>query len=66
MQNMKIKGKTKEEINIDIELIINQNLYEKKIITSEMYNKVNEKLLKLKNNIKYTNTTDSVKSFMEN
>lgn len=57
MQNMKIKGKTKEEINIDIELIINQNLYEKKIITSEMYNKVNEKLLKLKNNIKYTNTT---------
>lgn len=57
MQNLKIKGKTKEEINIDIELIINQNLYEKKIITSEMYNKVNEKLLKIKNNIKYTNTT---------
>ena len=44
MQNMKIKGKTKEEINIDIELIINQNLYEKKIITSEMYNKVNENI----------------------
>lgn len=52
-----IKGKTKDEVNIDIELIINQNLYEKKIITTEMYNKVNEKLLKLKNNIKYVNTT---------
>ena len=51
------KGKTKDEVNIDIELIINQNLYEKKIITTEMYNKVNEKLLKLKNNIKYVNTT---------
>lgn len=57
MQKTKIKGKTKEEINIDIELIINKNLYEKNIITNEMYNKVNEKLLKLKNNIKYVNTT---------
>lgn len=57
MQKTEIKGKTKEEINIDIEIIINQNLYEKKIITSEMYNKVNEKLLKIKNNIKYANTT---------
>lgn len=57
MQKAMVKGKTKEEINIDIELIINQNLYKKNIITSEMYNKVNEKLLKLKNNIKYTNTT---------
>ena len=42
------KGKTKEEIKIEIEMIINQNLYEKKIITSEMYNKVNERLLKMK------------------
>lgn len=57
MQKTKLKGKTKEEINIDIELIINKNLYEKNIITNEMYNKVNEKLLKLKNNIKYMNTT---------
>lgn len=57
MQKTKLKGKTKEEINIDIELIINKNLYEKNIITNEMYNKVNEKLLKLKNNIKYVNTT---------
>lgn len=57
MQKTKLKEKTKEEINIDIELIINKNLYEKKIITTEMYNKVNEKLLRLKNNIKYVNTT---------
>lgn len=57
MPKKTIKGKTKEEVNIDIELIINQNLYEKKIITTEMYNKVNEKLLRLKNNIKYVNTT---------
>ncbi len=57
MPKATIKGKTKDEVNIDIELIINQNLYEKKIITTEMYNKVNEKLLKLKNNIKYVNTT---------
>lgn len=57
MSKATIKGKTKDEVNIDIELIINQNLYEKKIITTEMYNKVNEKLLKLKNNIKYVNTT---------
>jgi hypothetical protein len=51
--------KTKEEMNIDIEIIINQGLYDKKIITSEMYNKVNEKLLKLKNKSKnkYANTT---------
>lgn len=56
MPKATIKGKTKDEVNIDIELIINQNLYEKKIITTEMYNKVNEKLLKLKNNIKYVNT----------
>jgi hypothetical protein len=51
--------KTKEEMNIDIEIIINQGLYDKKIITSEMYNKVNEKLLKLKNKNKnkYANTT---------
>ena len=57
MPKATIKGKTKDEVNIDIELIINQNLYEKKIITTEMYNKVNEKLLKLNNNIKYVNTT---------
>ena len=57
MPQATIKGKTKDEVNIDIELIINQNLYEKRIITTEMYNKVNEKLLKLKNNIKYVNTT---------
>lgn len=57
MPKATIKEKTKDEVNIDIELIINQNLYEKKIITTEMYNKVNEKLLKLKNNIKYVNTT---------
>ena len=57
MPKKTINGNTKEEVNIDIELIINQNLYEKKIITTEMYNKVNEKLLRLKNNIKYVNTT---------
>lgn len=48
MHDQSKKGKTKEEIKIEIEMIINQNLYEKKIITSEMYNKVNERLLKMK------------------
>ena len=40
-----------EEVNIDIELILNQNLYDKKNITSDIYNIVNEKLLKMKSKI---------------
>lgn len=62
MKDNKILEKTreqinKEQINIEIEIIINENLYKKNMITSEMYNIVNEKLLKIKSNKKFANTT---------
>ena len=39
--------KSSEQINYEIELILNENLYKKKVITEDIYKKVNEKLLKL-------------------
>lgn len=44
---MENKIKSKEEVNLEIELIINKSLFEKNLITEDMYKKVNEKLLKL-------------------
>ena len=40
-------NKSKEQINYEIELFLNENLYKKKIITEDIYKKVNERLLKL-------------------
>jgi len=39
--------KSSEQLNYEVELIINENLYKKKIITEDVYKKVNAKLLKL-------------------
>lgn len=39
--------KSSEQLNYEVELIINENLYKKKIITEDVYKKVNVKLLKL-------------------
>ena len=39
--------KSREQLNYEIELILNENLYKKKIITEDIYKKVNERLLKL-------------------
>lgn len=36
-----------EQIGYEIEIIINQGLYDKQLITEDMYKKANEKLLKL-------------------
>ena len=36
-----------EQLNYEVELILNENLYKKKIITEDVYKKVNERLLKL-------------------
>ncbi len=36
-----------EQINYEIELILNENLYKRKIITEDIYKKVNERLIKL-------------------
>lgn len=36
-----------EQINYEIELILNENLYKKNIITEDVYKKVNERLIKL-------------------
>lgn len=44
--------KTSEIVNYEVELIINENLYKRKIITEEIYKKVNEKLIKLIENCK--------------
>lgn len=44
-----------KKINYEIELMLNQNLFEKKIITEDLYNKVKEKLLNLINNLKSQN-----------
>ena len=41
-----------EIIEIRIKILINNNLYKKKVIDEEIYSKVNEKLLKLLNNTK--------------
>ena len=38
--------KSSEQLNYEVELILNKNLYKKKIITEEI-KKVNERLLKL-------------------
>lgn len=40
-------NKSNEQINYEIELILNENLYKNKIITEDIYKKVNEKLLNL-------------------
>ncbi len=39
--------KSNEQLNYEVELILNENLYKKKIITEDIYKKVNERLLKL-------------------
>lgn len=39
--------KSIEQLNYEVELILNENLYKKKIITEDVYKKVNERLLKL-------------------
>lgn len=39
--------KSSEQLNYEIELILNENLYKKKIITEDIYKEVNERLLKL-------------------
>lgn len=48
-------NKSKEQINYEIELILNENLYKKKIITEDIYKKVNKKLLNLINVCKTEN-----------
>lgn len=48
-------NKSKEQINYEIELLLNENLYKKKIITEDIYKKVNEKLLNLINVCKSEN-----------
>ena len=47
--------KTSELINLEVELILNENLYKRKIITEDIYKKVNEKLIKLIENCKLKN-----------
>lgn len=44
---MKTKIKSKEEVNLEIEMLLNKNLYTKKIITEDMYKKASERLLKM-------------------
>lgn len=39
--------KSSEQLNYEVELILNENLYKKKIITEDVYKKVNERLFKL-------------------
>lgn len=39
--------KSCEQLNYEVELILNENLYKKKVITEDIYKKVNDKLLKL-------------------
>ena len=36
-----------EQLNYEIELILNENLYKNKIISEDVYKQVNERLLKL-------------------
>lgn len=48
---MKTKIKSKEEVNLEIELLLNENLYTKKIITEDMYKKASERLLKMLENL---------------
>lgn len=48
---MKTKIKSKEEVNLEIEMLLNENLYTKKIITEDMYKKGNDKLLKMIENL---------------
>ena len=36
-----------EQVGYEVELILNENLYKKKIITEDVYKKVNERLIKL-------------------
>lgn len=52
---METKVKTKEEVNLEIEMLLNENLFTKKIITEDMYKKVNEKLLKMIENLNRKN-----------
>lgn len=48
---MKTKIKSKEEVNLEIELLLNENLYTKKIITEDIYKKASERLLKMLENL---------------
>lgn len=38
---------SREQMNYEIELILNENLYKKNLITEDVYKKVNEKLIQL-------------------
>lgn len=51
---MKPKVKSKEEVNLEIEMLLNENLFTKKIITEDMYKKVNDNLLKMIENLNKT------------
>ncbi len=48
---MKTNVKSREEVNLEIEILINENLYTKKIITEDMYKKTSERLLKMIENV---------------
>lgn len=48
---MKTNVKSREEVNLEIEILINENLYIKKIITEDMYKKTSERLLKMIENV---------------
>lgn len=48
---MKSNIKNVEQVNLEIEILLNKNLFDKKIITEDMYKKVNEKLLKMLENL---------------
>lgn len=39
---------TQEEANYEVEIVLNRILYEKKVISEDLYKKVEEKLMKLK------------------
>lgn len=47
--------KPSEMIKYEIELIINENLYKRNIITEDIYKKINDKLIKLIDNSKLKN-----------
>ncbi len=40
-------AKSNEQIKYEIELILNENMFKKNIITEDIYKRVNDKLLKL-------------------
>lgn len=45
-------NKSNEQLHYEIELVLNENLYKKNIITEDIYKKVREQLLKLIEGVK--------------